>query len=275
MKTVRGHPGHYRNESVFRSAERLIASRPAGNSAPNPRWWLFTAGVGLGLVLALAVVLRVERAPVRIGPAVVTTRLAEEPSRTEKTPPAPRATPLVTPAPLAPEAATTAPARSVAAENPPVPAAEAAPDPIQRSAPYVAEAKRSLAANKEAAYVSALFATLSDVTFRGELRAGKQEPRVVELQLRRFGDASEISGRIDYFEQGARIASRTVQGALVERTLSLREVAPYGTATRDVPFGYRFAFTLPHRNATLTDVSGNWALGTRSGEATLRPILPW
>jgi hypothetical protein len=275
-------PLRYRNDAVFRSAERLLTAAPAIPARPRaPRWMIFSGGLVLGLALTAGLALRVRRAPVQIGAIVVSSAFEPE------TPPAdrganvrpasaPRANPLPAPTAAVPPAPTltrstleTAAAEAVATTN-------AARRAATANLPRTAAAANSPAAMPIVAIDGgpAVPAAVAEVTLRGELRSDTAAPVRVEFVLRRAGSAPAVNGFVRFFDGEARIAANAVTGAVSGNILSLRETQAVGSIAPGFPVGRQFIIFLPG-NGAAPELRGSWLFGAARGTLSLAISAPW
>ena len=248
----------YRNEAVFRSAERLIASRPARPPRKRPsRWLVFSLGIACGLSVILWWPRVREFSPV----------ISSSPNRGEEhtAQPSPRrraSTPPVTNHPL-PAPSNPAPSSSVAAPVVDTPTPHNA-RPASASVRQNALPARSVATpNQLAERTTAVYPVHSSLRLEGELR----NPSGARLDRVRFMlhlvPGTAVAAGIVVFPDQARTNTLTLFGTWNLDSILLR-------ADSKVP---SYEFTLQFPTTSSGEFTGTWTDG-RGASGPLALQLP-
>ena len=256
----------YRNERVFQSAQRLIASRPPPR---RPRRWPKFAGL-LILLLSSVLLLRENFLP------------WSDRESGARTPPESDGQSRHRGA-SDPKRATAIPDRSAltsAADQPALTTATAGPDSVAgRRATALSVETTPLAAARD--LDTWLTTTTDGVTLRGMLYAEARVLIPVEFFLRRRD--RQVSGVVRYLSfPGDRVLANAVSGEINGRILTLKETGrawsfPKNPDLRVQPpeeVGREFTITLSERFGPKT-LSGTWSLGRQKGTLQLTPAPPW
>lgn len=293
MKTRSTRPVGYRNEIVFRSAQRLARTRHTSPSAGPRPWRLLTLGACALFAAGLLIGLRWSR-PERSETALTTAPApAEELAPAESEPkPAPTLShPTASPPDLTAKVASKRLERSTSArysapdtldqleslDTASAPARAGTPTQ-QPDRPWTEFAHTTLAAATSTLVRSA------DLTLAGELRYADSTALLIEFELKRRDRG--VTGLVRYLSPaGRRVAAHVIKGDLSDRTLELREVERAWISTpptlesrlAERDFGRVFVFSLPAPASapTSTELNGIWRLGALSGPLLLRFSSPW
>lgn len=279
MKTPPGRPSpRYRNEIVFRSAQRLASSRhvsPARTSRLGIRvagaCALLLVGVLIGRYWAKGNAPELPPQPALAGnPANAQTApsptSSAQPHTDAPADPSPAASPKPAPIPAHPaEAPHHTPDLAI---SHPAPTAISSRDTSESAAtPPVSIVTETITLNAPS------------FTLRGILSSDRPEPpRELELSLQLRGRT--VFGVIRYFSSdGQRVAANTVHGSFTERTVQLREkdrVWASPSATSDLAPALTLIFELPENTlAPPPSINGRWTRGSVTGQLTLAPAAPW
>lgn len=272
MKTeVTPGSSRYRNDAVFRSAERLLAStsRKPARPAP-PRSVIFVAGLLCGVGIAFwALRPATKNAPDAANPDAPTA--VQPPASTP--PPSPRRGAEATAPTHVPTPAAATLAAPEQATQPVAPDAPVAGD-VRSIAPITSSHGAAL----EPATAPLNIVTRSSVaiTLRGHLHTASGEMTAVEfaLNLSPIGSNQPVYGLVRFRDRPERPDERHVSGTWNDRTLTLQQsAAPTTTGLR--PYGQRtFILEFPPSNIPIT---GRWShqtpIGKTEGTLTLTVSL--
>lgn len=257
----------YRNHRVFRSAQRLIASRPAPKHSPRRR--LKFAAVAVALLLLVVLVREIDLPSPQPDSAQTKTPGTAAKSRTIPSTP-------TQPAPTQDRPANV----STSSKLPVSSSATAGSDFIAGSvAVFSSVEKPAVTAARD---VDTWLMSPSDgVTLRGTLSSGSQTPIPVEIFLRRKD--RRVSGVVRYLSfLGERVLANAVSGEINGRNLTLKETGRVWRFTNDPgrlvqppeEIGREFAIVLPERSGPQT-LFGTWSLGRQKGTLELSPAPQW
>jgi hypothetical protein len=270
-------PARYRNEAVFRSAERLLASSPKKRSWRPGLWQVL---VFAGLAGGLIAVFWLRRPPREMGSAgsaadatanevIVTSHGVNRPLE--------GAAPALG-IPAAPTSALDHPAPSSRPENTP----RAAFDPRSaRPATARATARNSAPAEDAADHAPTLTwlvlaRSTAGLRLRGELRSEAARPIPVEFQLYLLPGplGGSVDGAVQFLDGPAQLKPVHVSGSWFNRTIVLREVDETSHGSTLSPGGYRFVLELPGP-AESEKFTGAWSHGSnRVGILVLNHARP-
>jgi hypothetical protein len=268
----------YRNEAVFRSAERLIASEPkprAWKRAPRPLFFLGGLASGFAAALLLLWTWR-ESAPSNARVDAALSNQAGARKATNRPPPVARPA-LDTPASTAPSPAGTeqipAPTNPVTEQHPPATPAPR-PSPALPSAQRFSPAPRVISLAPPAAWLAVASST-TGLKLRGELLLIGSAPVKVEFQLflvpARRG--SSVEGTVRFIDDPTLPESIRVQGAWFHGAITLSEIHVMPRGAYYKPVVHKFVLELPESDES-NEVLGIWSHGGRTGKLVLRTALP-
>lgn len=261
-----------RYDAVYRSAERLIASRPSPSpSRRRPRRSLiFLLGVTCGLVPAFLLWRASDDiVPIASKREATTTTVYRERKRLQL--------------PLADARATfgaNAPARPVAPNNPPIAtpttstAVALVPAHPTRSAPATPRSTPTAAAGALMTPAMILSRFTTSFKLRGEARAtnGTKSHIEFDLQLLPAHLGGTVEGSVRYIDGNPRPRNPIqLSGLWMNRTLTLQETVKANALPQ--PQGWVFVLEFPETDAS-DDVTGYWSHRGQTGTLALRPLLP-
>lgn len=264
MKAEREHPtARYYSETVFRSAERLAASRPVTKRSHRGKF--FAGGLVVGVLLGAGG----RELWIRAHPAPAT-----PPSETVSSAPTkPRAQVVTNSAqpalPPPPAAVATPPQIGDAA----APAAEVDASPL--SAPGAGNvAARTLPLSAEAKAADESFAATigSRVAWYGVMSSSRTPMHTIEFS---FGEKKSAGpDRVSGVVRLGSVTANVVVGDVVNGAVVLRETEKIWTKTDEVQagdpllqMGRKFSISLP--DPTAQELNGTWTLGDESGTVRL------
>ena len=263
----------YRNEAVFRSAERLIAAAPKKNAARRPsRPIVFALGLACGLALAYLLFPHVREA---LGDA----HRPNEPAAEALVEPRRRVAPVRSDAATAAATATTAPAATpdaaqAAAANSATPAPPTRPI---RPRPAPTPSAFAPRVGDRVPLVQPIIITQSTtrLKLKGELRYPSADvaPLTVnfDLQFKPLRDPGHgaLEGLVQVLDDKSPTPAFRVTGALVNRLITLGEIQKIPFGASQAPFGYVFALDLSG-DSTAEEISGLWTHGAGNGTLVVR-----
>ena len=257
----------YRNDRIFRSAQRLIATRPVPKRSPR-RWKKFAAAA-IALLLSIVVVREIDlrwfqRASAETNPVDTTSR-----SR------------LSAPSPVRPLSIQDWSTPAVAPPNLPVTTEHANP-PDRHAGPKTTSTAVEQNSSSPARDLDTwLTKTTDGVTLRGTLHAESIVPIPVEIFLRRKD--RQVSGVVRYLSfLGERVLANAVSGEINGRSLTLKETGrvwsfprnPENLVQPPEEIGREFAITLPTSSGPQT-LAGTWSISRQQGTLQLSPAPRW
>ncbi len=277
MKLAAGHSrAPYRNDAIFRSAERLISSAthlPARDRIPHIVF--FVSGIACGLLLAFLLLCsdRLESAP-----GARTSRLVSspviDPPRQSAAPLTTRSATLVTPAPTnTPRLAANSPAAPLTATP--------LPSPLERSPS--AAAATSVGATRAAdlslsAPILAITSATTRIVLRGELRSTLPAvaPIAVKFELQfvpaRTGLSGSLSGLVTFEEYGPPAPTLRIYGSFTPHAIMLRELQKIPVGASHAGDGY--TFLIDRSDATDPgELAGTWTHGANHGPLLVKSAL--
>ncbi|MBI5766453.1 MAG: hypothetical protein HZA93_01570 [Verrucomicrobia bacterium] len=263
----------YRNDAVFRSAERLIATaskRPVRDRAPRAA--LFLVGLICGFAAAFFLFHRWEQSAA-----------ATKKSSPAGIPPvAKRRSPDSIPS-------SPASAASVLGNQPDETAKGGLPPAAMSQAAPIAEPPASLrpaairpnatGASGAGTQSAVSFGTTTSVTtvkLRGEIRFPAGRPPVtVEFQLyfRPRSGRAVATGTVQFLSGPDQGEPVRLEGVLQNRTLNLNQVTNLPRGGYNVPILHQFVIEFPDVNKP-ADIGGTWSFGAREGKLALKVLLP-
>ncbi len=273
MKTEAAWPrAPYRNDAIFRSAERLLASHPKKTARKlPPRTVVFL----VGLVCGVGVTVWLLRPARETGNAVAGAKHVERTRPTLSlvdTKPVPAVTAAAQPAdlgelPETPSAAAGSP-RTTAVPRPAPAAVPVFPASVSRGA-------TSPAADTITTPATILTRFTTAFKLRGQLRGSYTTPSNVEFELYlvRGPRSSSLQGIVRFIDGPMRVPSFRVAGSWVERTITLSEIVKVTNGTSSTPSPHTFALEFPETDAT-DEISGSWSYIGLNGTLTLKGVLP-
>lgn len=264
----------YRNEAVFRSAERLLASPPKQPARRLPsRSIVFLLGLACGLGVAFWLIrpVRQSEAPTASADSASGSTHVD---RKRPTLPLANAQPtIVANAPVA------APTPTPAADSPPAPTATPPATPGAPRATATALAPRSAVRPPPAAEFASLGAFLTQPTnlikLRGELRDGPAGKRTVDFELtltRGRHDGGSARGLVWLADERVRAEPFRVTGEWFDRTIFLRETVKMIHGSSPPP-AHSFVLKFPHYGES-DPISGTWSHGWFTGKLVLQVVPP-
>jgi hypothetical protein len=276
----------YRNETVYRSAQQLIAARRPPRKVV-PRSLVFLGGIVVGLLLAgWAYQIYSSGIPREVGGLPAPSTLTSEFVSRRTTAPAVE-TVAATSSPKV-GAPPTAPIPEIASGAVPDPAStEEAPRPALRTMPVL---RSEVSADRVSTVPGINSATMwttvlvSEFTLRGFLQSAQAETLSVEFALH-LTDASRgtVEGVVRLLDGNTRVASNRVVGEIVGRTLTLRETGQlWRRPSNDYPrvspsvleVGRSFVLPLPERTGSQL-IIGTWSQANLKGTLQLAAAPPW
>ena len=271
MKTEVAQPRvPYRNEAVFRSAERLIAAAPKKTAARRPsRPLIFALGLACGLALAF---LLLPDVPEALGTANVPDETAADASVNLRHPLAPARPDAATTDPTA-SAATAAVAQASAAHG-----ATPAPPPrpiLSRPAPIAPAAAPRVGDRVPLAPPILITQSTTRLKLKGELRYPSADiaPLTInfDLQFKPFRHAGDgaLEGLVQVLDDKSPEPAFRVTGVLANRLITLAEVRKIPVGASRAPFGYVFVLELSGDSPT-EEISGSWTHGVANGTLVVR-----
>ena len=276
MRTEAPQPRpRYRNEAVFRSAERLLASppkKPARRSPPRALMFLLGLACGLGIAFWLLRFTSQSQTPdtnadaATAGPYVGRKRLN---------------------LPLAnakPASATTAPAPGIA-DAPPA-EAESTVAPVEKPAATTSGGPRAIviaprtaarppAGNEHAPLGFFLTQASNLIKLSGELRDGPAGRRTVEFELYlRAGRLSgSVHGLVWLADDRVRADPFSVSGRWLNRTITLSEIKKTTRGSSASPPAHYFVLEFPQTGET-DEITGIWSHAGFRGRLALKSTPP-
>lgn len=257
----------YRNDRVFRSAQRLIASRPAPKRSPR-RWPKF-AVVAIALLLSVVLIREIEfPSPEPASGQTKTTGAAQKITSLAPSPTRPAATQDRPDTALPPSAL---PSPNLLTADPDLTAGRGAV--LSSVEKFTVTAARDLD--------TWLTSPSEGITLRGTLSSGSHTPFAIEVFLRRRD--RQVSGVVRYLSfLGERVLANAVSGEINGRILTMKETGRVWRFTNDPgrlvqsleEIGREFAIALPERSGPQT-LFGTWSLGLQRGTLQLSPAPPW
>jgi hypothetical protein len=260
----------YRNDIVFRSAQRLLASPPKKPTRKRPsRAIVFLLGLacGLGVAFLLLRATREAASPTPNGDTATRTTFGV---RKRLDPPRLNASPAVGAAAPAFQATTTAPAEEPPA--PEAPAPTAGRRPVPRIAPPPTSASR-LAPPPQAPTTLIRFTT--SLTLRGSLFSSTAAPVDVAFTLFLIPgpQGTAIHGSVRFFDEANLLSFHRLAGRLENRTVTVSETVPAPAGRPSPAAGRMFVIEMP-TDPRSDEISGSWVHGTKHGTLTLKSVLP-
>lgn len=266
----------YRNDAVFRSAERLLASTPRKPARTwPPRSIVFMAGLLCGVVIAFWAVRRTTNnasdatSPTAVSVAEVTPPKSAPASSVRGSGQAPVLVPTAQP-PLPPV---------MAGEPPTEPLAPATSDADNiRSTTPLRRSSNSTASATATTPPIIVTTPITRVNLRGYLlNASGEKVNAVEFTLNvpPLGVDQPVSGLVRFLDHPERRDEREVSGTWLGGTLTLQQAdAPNSSGLR--PYGHR-TFTLDYPPSPLP-INGRWthqtSTGTGEGAMSLEATRP-
>jgi hypothetical protein len=277
VKLAAGHPrAPYRNDAIFRSAERLISStshRPSGNRIP--RLVFFVSGVACGLLLAFLLFRsnRPESTPAFSAANRPASTVSEPLSQTSSTQ-ARVAIALDAPAP------TNTPPHPTDALAAPITAAHL-PPPNANSTTLIPPTASPLTRASNFAIPAPLLAITSSTTrivLQGELRSTLPAvaPIAVKFELQfvpaRTGLSGSLSGVVTFEEYGPPAPTLRLYGSFTPHAIILRELRKIPDGASHAGHGYEFLIDRSDANDT-GELSGTWTHGANRGPLVVKSAL--
>ncbi len=273
MRTEAPHPRpRYRNDAVFRSAERLLASQPKKPARRlPPRAIVFLLGLACGLGLAFWLLRPVRETGTLIAGANATTG-TDYIGRKRLNLPLADAKPTFT-------------AGAPSFANPSAEAAEPTPAPVETSA-ATSSASRTIATTPRPAarptaaldYAPLGFFLTEPTTLiklRGELHQGPAGRRTVEFELYiKPGRLSgSVEGHVTLADDRVRGEPFFVTGRWLNRTITLGETVKMTHGSSARPSAHSFVLEFP-RGDEVDEIIGFWSHAGFNGTLVLKSALP-
>lgn len=274
MRTEAPQPRpRYRNEAVFRSAERLLASQPKKNARHSPpRALIFLLGLACGLSIAFWLLRPTSQSltpdtnadAATVGPYVGRKRLNPPLAHAKPTSAPAAPAPVIADAPPAAAESTVAPVEKPAASTSGPRAIVIAPRP----------AARPPADNDHAPLGFFLKQASNLIKLRGELRDGPAGRRTVDFEL--YLTAGRLSGSVHGLvwlaDDRVRANPFPVSGRWFDRTITLRETVKLIHGSSPPP-AHSFVLEFPRYDET-DAISGTWSHAGFAGKLVLRVMPP-
>jgi hypothetical protein len=258
----------YRNDAIYRSAQKLLATGPITARRRPSRWLVFVAGITLGLVLAVVAIgywsrdasgvfADGPRTPKTLSPVAAK---SDVPHRAAP----PRAS---TPLPQSGSAATIgAPSDAVGSASNHDSTSELSGWAISSAVTNFLDVPAKARLHSPPRSISIVTPFVAELILRGELRTtGGSDAVAVEFVLRRLapGEESIIVGTVTFLPGEKRSSTLRLTGTIKGRTISVQEIAS-PIHTRSPAAVRHFVIELP---ADRTDpiIAGEWSFGTQSG----------
>lgn len=273
----------YRNDAVFQSAQRLIASRPAKQK--RPLGWGVLAGVALGMFAAGFAVrgFWASRDGAKVSDPVQAVSAGQEitaaPTKAKRPAVAQATAPGddVKPTRAAAKGVAGAVTSDSGADGGATPAGTAGAGLVARDA---ARASFAGPAGKETVHTTV---SVIEIALRGRLDEESATSVAVPLEFYLRVNGRVVSGYVRFLDaDGERAEAHWAAGEIDGRKVRLRDRgmawARQATGPGPNPTGWvvgrEFVFDLPEKSGT-EPILGVWSLGTRRGTLTMAPSLPW